>query len=123
MDSNKDNSSKQSQNIINRLLRKNLNQKDETLKVLKNENIELKVLILKQQKLMDKLYNENTKLSKSSNKIISNSKQQSELLIECNSSLKQQLLISQNQNSVLLHDLQKSLSEIKHLNKQLSMYK
>jgi hypothetical protein len=100
-----------------------LNQKDETLKVLKNENIELKVLILKQQKLMDKLYNENTKLSKSSNKIISNSKQQSELLIECNSSLKQQLLISQNQNSVLLHDLQKSLCEIKHLNKQLSLYK
>ncbi len=123
MDSNKDNSSKQSQNIINRLLRKNLNQKDETLKVLKNENIELKVLILNQQKLMDKLYNENTKLSKSSNKIISNSKQQSELLIECNSSLKQQLLISQNQNSVLLHDLQKSLCEIKHLNKQLSLYK
>ena len=123
MDSNKDNSSKQSQNIVNRLLRKNLNQKDETLKVLKNENIELKVLILKQQKLMDKLYNENTKLSKSSNKIISNSKQQSELLIECNSSLKQQLLISQNQNSVLLHDLQKSFCEIKHLNKQLSMYK
>jgi hypothetical protein len=123
MDSNKDNSSKQSQNIINRLLRKNLNQKDETLKVLKNENIELKVLILKQQKLMDKLYNENIKLSKSSNKIMSNSKQQSELLIECNSSLKQQLLISQNQNSVLLHDLQKSFCEIKHLNKQLSMYK
>ena len=122
MNTFKDNSTKQ-QNIITRLLRKNLNQKDETLKLLKNENVELKELIVKQQNLMEKLYDQNRKFSRSSKKNISNTKQHNQQLIECNYSLKQQLLISQNQNSVLLHDLQNSLCEIKQLNKQLSLQK
>ena len=92
MNTFKDNSTKQ-QNIITRLLRKNLNQKDETLKLLKNENVELKELIVKQQNLMEKLYDQNRKFSRSSKKNISNTKQHNQQLIECNYSLKQQLLI------------------------------
>ena len=107
------------EDFITRSLRNRLIHKDETLKMAKIENNELKELILKQQKLINKLHNQNVKFSrKAKNEFILNEKNNQ--LMECNSSLKQQLLISQNQNSMLLHDLHKSQCEIKYLHKELS---
>jgi hypothetical protein len=41
-------------------------------------------------------------------------------LVETNSSLKQRLLVSQKQNSMLLQDLKNSQKEIKQLQKKIS---
>ena len=109
------------ENVLSRLLRKLLNQKEEALKEVRIENSELKDLLLKQQKLINKLSDENVKLArKVSIENVSISKQNQ--LIECNASLKQQLLISQTQNSMLLQDLQQSQCEIKYLSKKLTKY-
>jgi hypothetical protein len=105
--------------IVTRLLRKQLINIDDTLKLVKIENEELKELILKQQKMINKLHEQNVKLSrKAKNECLVN--EYNNQLIDCNSSLKQQLLVSQNQNSMLLHDLHKSQCEINYLHKELS---
>ena len=51
------------ENFLTKLLRKLLKQKDEKIQQVKNENDQLKDLILKQQELINKLNNENIKLA------------------------------------------------------------
>jgi hypothetical protein len=107
------------ENVLSRLLRKLLNQKDETIRLVKIENCELKELIVKQQNLIHKLNDENTLLAgKISGEGLSTMKHNS--LVETNSSLKQRLLVSQKQNSMLLQDLKNSQKEIKQLQKKIS---
>jgi hypothetical protein len=105
------------ENFLTKLLRKLLKQKDETIQQVKNENDQLKDLILKQQELINKLNNENMQLEKSVNK-----QQDENQLIECNKSLKQQLVISQKQNSKLVHDLEDANLHVKYLCKKVSKY-
>ena len=109
------------ENGLTRLLRKLLRQKDEIIRQVKIENVELKELVLKQQELLMKLNDENTKLAMITESDGTKDNREMELM-ECNRSLKDQLLISQNQNSVLLHDFEKAKKEIKYLNKKLSKY-
>ena len=104
------------ENGLTKLLRKLLKQKDDAIKNTKIENFELKELVLRQQEMINKLNSENMVLVKT----ISESKENQ--LIECNKSLKQQLLVSQNQNSILLHDLEKAQAQVKYLNKKLSKF-
>ncbi len=104
------------ENCLSKLLRKLLKQKDETIKQVKNENEELKELLLKQQELIKKLNNENILLAKSVNEVDQNE------IVECNKSLKQQLVVSQKQNSILVHKLEESNINVKYLTKKLSKY-
>ena len=109
----------QEENVLSRLLRKLLSQKDETIRIVKIENYELKELLLKQQNLINKLSNENIIMT---SKITDGDKSMAKhkSLVENNSNLKQRLLISQNQNSMLLQDLRDSQREVKQLQKILS---
>jgi hypothetical protein len=103
------------ENGLTRALRKLLKQKNQTIKNINIENAELNKMILKQQDLVKKLNDENIEITA----VLKNPTIENNKLIECNSSLKEQLLISQNQNSELLHNLDQARNRIKILKNTL----
>lgn len=104
------------ENSLTRLLRKLLNQKDEQIKKQSIENAELKLLLLKQQELLNKLNDENMRLT---NNLQAIKPQEDNTLSEQNKSLKQQLLVSQQHNSIMASELNEARLQIKVLTKKL----
>lgn len=108
------------ENSLTRLLRKLLKQKDDHINKQSIENAELKQLLLKQQELLNKLNDENMRLT---TKLQSKNPQSHDIeLYEQNKSLKQQLLVSQQHNSIMSNELCEARLQIKVLTKQLTKY-
>lgn len=115
------------ENALTKLLRKIIKQKDDTNKKLTDENAELREMLKKQQELIIKLNNENVQLCKE-NLQLKNVEQKGQLtdreqldILEQNKSLKEQLLVSQNHNSIMAKELTEAKSFIRTLKKKLPL--